>query len=151
MIRRYGTIAAALLVLVQPALAASTRTIDADALKSSDHSKTYTLPASSDTLVGRDTSDAFTSKTIAGDVNTLSKLPVAAQTVQEAPSGTINGSNVTFTLTYSPPAGATVTLMLDGVILTQGAGKEYTISGNTITMATAPANAQVLWSHYSRY
>lgn len=68
--------------------------------------------------------------------------------VQEVPSGTINGSNVTFTLSATPVAG-TVKLFKNGLLLLAGAGNDYTISGATITMATAPPSTPVatkLWA-----
>lgn len=49
------------------------------------------------------------------------------------PAGAINGSNTIFTLPITP---ALLFLMLNGNVLTPGLG--YTISGNTITMASPP-------------
>lgn len=72
--------------------------------------------------------------------------------LQEAPTGTVNGSNVTFTLSQTPAANFCVNLSLDGVTQRQGAGLEYTISGTTITMTTAPLAvpiAQTLWAIYT--
>jgi hypothetical protein len=69
--------------------------------------------------------------------------------IAEQPSGTVNGSNVTFTLTYAvdpPPQGAQV--MLDGINLYYTT--DFTISGNTITMTFAPAAGQTLWAIYQR-
>lgn len=68
---------------------------------------------------------------------------------QEAPTGTLNGVNVTFTLAGIPVAGAVLSLYLDGYLLTQGVGKEYTISGVTITLAAAPSAGQTFWATYS--
>jgi hypothetical protein len=58
----------------------------------------------------------------------------------EIVAGTVDGSNVTFTLANTPVAG-TVMLYLNGDLLRPGAGHNYTISGLTITMASAPSNA----------
>lgn len=70
----------------------------------------------------------------------------------EAPSGTINGSNVTFTLAQTPQengsAEPSVDLYQDG--LYQIPGVDYTISGVTITMTTAPALGQSLRASYIR-
>lgn len=134
-----------------PIYASGSRSVDADSFKSSDHTKTYSLPAASDTLVGRTSTDTLTGKTISGASNTLQQLPIGANEVQEVPSGTINGSNVTFTLANTPPANSTVTLFLDGMIEFQGGGLDYTISGATITMVTAPATGQTLYAFYSKY
>lgn len=56
----------------------------------------------------------------------------------EAPSGTINGTNVTFTLANTPTAG-TVTLYKNGLILKLTT--DYSISGSTITFVIAPLNS----------
>lgn len=53
----------------------------------------------------------------------------------ETPSGTINGSNVTFTLANTPTSGK-VTVYKNGVL--QAPTTDYTISGGTITFVTAP-------------
>lgn len=56
---------------------------------------------------------------------------------RETPSGTINGSNVTFTLANTPIAGSEE-VFVNGSLLDAGSGNDYTISGDTITFATAP-------------
>jgi len=81
---------------------------------------------------------------------TWSTPPSALTFTQEIPSGTINGSNVTFTLAFTPTTSPSVILYLDGITLIQGGGQDYTISGATITMATAPATGQKLYASYSR-
>lgn len=55
----------------------------------------------------------------------------------ELPSGSINGSNVTFTLASTPVSGS-VALYYNGQRIRAGATEDYTISGDTITMAFAP-------------
>jgi len=65
----------------------------------------------------------------------------------ETPSGSLNGSNVTFTLAYTPTAN-TLKLYLNGIRLKSGAGNDYTISTNTITMTTAPISGDVLIADY---
>lgn len=56
---------------------------------------------------------------------------------KEVPSGSINGSNVTFTLANTPTAG-TEHVYLNGVLQESGSGNDYTISGATITYLSAP-------------
>lgn len=62
----------------------------------------------------------------------------------EIPAGAINGTNVTFTLANTP-VGA-IDLFLYPLILRQG--DDFTISGNTITMAVAPLTGEVLAASY---
>ena len=55
----------------------------------------------------------------------------------EIPTGAINSSNVTFTLAHTPVAGSQ-SVFVNGILMQAGAGKDYTISGATITLAVAP-------------
>ena len=68
---------------------------------------------------------------------------------EETPSGSINGSNTTFTLANTPTSG-TVRLYLNGVRQKSGAGNDYTITTNTITMTTAPISGDVLIADYMK-
>jgi hypothetical protein len=72
---------------------------------------------------------------------------VANYVNRETPTGTINGVNVTFTLANTPVAG-TEQLFLNGLLLEPGAGNDYTISGATVTMLTAPATGDRLKACY---
>lgn len=64
----------------------------------------------------------------------------------ETPSGTVNGSNVTFTLANTPPAAAGVMVVLNGVVQYQGI--DYTVSGTTITFTSAPATGSSIFAYY---
>lgn len=68
----------------------------------------------------------------------------------EAVTGTLNGSNTSFTLANTPNAGMSspVMLFLNGDFLQSGAGNDYTISGSTITMLYAPATGDKLIAAY---
>ena len=66
---------------------------------------------------------------------------------KETPTGDINGSNVTFTLANTPVSG-TEDVKRNGVSLNAGAGNDYTISGNTITLATAPVSGETILVTY---
>jgi hypothetical protein len=66
---------------------------------------------------------------------------------EEVPSGVVNSSNVTFTLSYTPDS-KTLILSLDGLIRKRTT--DYTISGSTITMVTAPALGQELYAVYRK-
>lgn len=117
------------LIFSSGSFAASTRTIDADFIRSSDGSKTYTLPASSGTLV------------LSGN------LPIASQFQTDSFSG--NGSTTNFTLTYTPASNSEVKVFQNGLLMT--ITTDYTISGTTLTMTTAPVTGQKLQVIYSRY
>ena len=66
---------------------------------------------------------------------------------RETPTGTINGSNTAFTLANTPVAG-TEQVFLNGLLLEPGAGNDYTIATNTITMLTAPIAGDKLRVNY---
>ena len=72
--------------------------------------------------------------------------------VDEVPTGTVNGSNVTFTLAQTPLENGTtepsVDIFLDGLKCTFTT--DYTISGVTITMVVAPAVGQKITVNYIR-
>lgn len=67
----------------------------------------------------------------------------------ETPSGTINGVNATFTLAQTPSPAASLSLYLNGQLLTAG-GVDYTLSTATITMITAkiPVSQDILRAWY---
>lgn len=67
---------------------------------------------------------------------------------QEAPTGTVNGVNVTFSISSSPSEAKAVQLFQGGLMQRQGI--DYTISGTTITMTTAPNFGQDLWAYYTK-
>ena len=77
-------------------------------------------------------------------------LPVAnggfGTEIQELTTGTIDNSNDTFTISQTPVSDASVKLYQDGLLLIQGT--QYTISGSTITMTTAPNFGQTLYANY---
>jgi len=77
----------------------------------------------------------------------VDNLTTMTQVRGETPSGTINGSNVTFTLAATPATGSE-RLHKNGIRLKSGAGNDYTISGATITMAVAPATGTILLADY---
>jgi hypothetical protein len=68
---------------------------------------------------------------------------------KEVPTGSINGSNTSFSLANSPVAGSEH-LYLNGLLLESGAGNDYTISGTTITMAVAPTSGEKLLVSYRK-
>lgn len=64
-------------------------------------------------------------------------LSAANFIINETPTGTIDGTNVTFTLANTPVVG-TERVRLNGLGQVSGAGNDYTISGATITYLAAP-------------
>lgn len=68
---------------------------------------------------------------------------------RETPTGSINGSNVTFTLANTPTAG-TEEVFLNGIQQEPGAGNDYTISSATITYLTAPISGDKIRVNYRK-
>lgn len=69
----------------------------------------------------------------------------------EVPSGTMNGSNATFTLAQAPDA-TKIILSLNGLILRPGASHDYTVSGSTVTLtaqAVKPESGDSLLATYA--
>jgi hypothetical protein len=66
----------------------------------------------------------------------------------ETPSGTVDGANTSFTLANTPVSG-TLQLYRDGQLL-KGGSADYSLSGTTITMTTAPVTDSVLTAFYQQ-
>ena len=80
-------------------------------------------------------------------VDAITANVVESDFVKEDESANANGSNVEFTL-GSSPLSATIQLFLNGQLMIEGSGKNYTISGTTITFATAPASGDTVTVYY---
>ena len=67
---------------------------------------------------------------------------------QEILTGTLDGTNVTFTLTHAPAGGLTV--KRNGLEQFNGSAGDYTVSGNTVTFATVstPQPGDLLTANY---
>ena len=85
---------------------------------------------------------------VADHESRLVDIESAAFVTREIPSGSVNGSNVVFTLANSPVAG-TEQVFLNGMLQHEGAGNDYTISGDTITFVTAPDSGWKLFVNYA--
>ena len=68
---------------------------------------------------------------------------------KEVPSGSINGSNVTFTLANTPISGSEH-VYLNGVLQESGGGNDYTITGAVITYLSAPLSGEKLRVSYRK-
>jgi len=87
-------------------------------------------------------------KLAALDGSQLINLPGGSNFVDlEEPAGVKNAVNTTFTLTNSPVLGS-VHLYFNGLLQKPGASNDYTISGLTITMGTAPKSVDSLVASY---
>lgn len=93
-----------------------------------------------------DSSDATTKGYVDGQISTVNttisnnqvvNLQSADWLFSETPSGTVNGSNATFTLA-SAPVASKVLVFRNGLLQIEGGGEDYTISGTTITFVVAP-------------
>lgn len=65
----------------------------------------------------------------------------------EVPSGTINGSNTSFTLASSPNPASSLDLFVNGQKQKAG-GEDFSLSGSTITMVLAPESGDILLANY---
>lgn len=82
-------------------------------------------------------------------IPTTAGLLSANFVTRETPSGSIDGSNVTFTLANTPTSGSEE-LFLNGLLQQSGSGNDYTISGATITYLSAPLSGERLLANYRK-
>jgi hypothetical protein len=82
----------------------------------------------------------------AGMVKSTGSALADATFGRETPSGSVNGSNLTFLLSHTPVSGTEV-LAYNGLEQTAG-GVEYTIAGATITFVTAPLAGVLLATYW---
>jgi hypothetical protein len=70
----------------------------------------------------------------------------------EVPTGTINGSNTTFTLANTPSVAASVHVFVNGLRQLLGTGNDYTFSSTTITFLTGsiPQTGDILFVDYMK-
>jgi hypothetical protein len=67
--------------------------------------------------------------------------------IRETPTGTINGSNATFTLANTPVAG-TDEVFLNGILQEAGAGNDYVLTGTSLVFNTAPLSGDRVKVNY---
>lgn len=68
----------------------------------------------------------------------------------EIPSGTVNNSNVTFTLAGTPSPSASLKLFTGGLLMSPGTAGDYILSGTVITMAVAPNVNDTIYAYYRK-
>lgn len=87
--------------------------------------------------------------TAAGVLTLVSTVLKEADVVtRETPSGTVNSSNVTFTLAATPLSGSEE-VFLDG-LLQEPAGEDYTLTTNSIAFVSAPLTGQRIRVNYRK-
>lgn len=82
----------------------------------------------------------------------LSVDAIAANIVEgdiqlEDESANCNGATTEFTLSNTPLANS-LQVYLNGLLQQEGSGKDYTVSGTTVTFGTAPESGDILIIHY---
>ena len=65
----------------------------------------------------------------------------------ETPSGTINGTNASFTLAHTPNPAASLILVSDGTTLA-GGGVGFTLTTNSLSLVSAPVGSLQAWYRY---
>lgn len=96
---RLGYLVLLVTLLAHQAMAVTPRILNVDSFMSADNTKTWTPPATSDTLVGRATTDTLTNKTIDGGTNTFAHIPASA--LGSSVIGVPNGGSGLATLTLN--------------------------------------------------
>lgn len=84
-----------------------------------------------------------------GVATVANQVKLAKYIIRETPAGTINGSNVTFTLATAAVSG-TECVYLNGILQDAGSGNDYTFVSGTgvITMLSAPLTGDKLRVNY---
>ena len=77
------------------------------------------------------------------DVNAVQNADIQV----ENESANCNGVTTDFTLDNTPVANS-VQVFLNGLLQEEGSGKDYTLSGTTVSFATAPETGDILIIHY---
>lgn len=80
-------------------------------------------------------------------VDTITDNLVESDIIKENESANCDGIETNFTLDNSPVANS-VQVFLNGMLQEEGSGKDYTLSGTTVSFATAPESGDILIIHY---
>jgi hypothetical protein len=85
-----------------------------------------------------------------GQITITNASPSITLEWNERLSGTVDGVNTTFTLAHTPVSSQTIMVFLNGMLLEQGAGNDFTIAGSTVTLSEAPLPDSKIIATYSR-
>lgn len=80
--------------------------------------------------------------------NKFDIVNTATSTTNFADNEIPTGSGTTFTLAHTPNPSTSLSLYRGGALQEQGGGNDYTISGNTITLAVALVSGEILLANY---
>lgn len=80
-------------------------------------------------------------------VDSISDNIVDSDIKFENQSALCNGATVAFTLAFTPIVNS-VQVYLNGLLQEEGSGKDYGLSGTTVTFVTAPVTNDILLFHY---
>ena len=101
-------------------------------------------------------SSMITASSIKGVIDAINKMEQAIRDIltttkveNELPAGSINGSNMAFTLTKSPDPSGSLQMFLDGMFMT--VGEDYIISGLNITFLLSPPQTGSILRAFFRY
>jgi hypothetical protein len=83
-----------------------------------------------------------------GDYADLSNKPTIYTPTKEVLTSLVDGTETEFVLAATPNAGAYVQVFLNGLLQSEGATEDYTISGATITFNSAPESGWKLVVYY---
>lgn len=98
------------------------------------------------TALAANPTDCADANSYATTIAASGNLTCSTWAMQEVPSGTINSSNVTFTLAHTPVSGSQVCYQ-NGIRTTSG-GVDYTIATATMTWGVAPTTGDTLVCDY---
>jgi len=74
---------------------------------------------------------------LVGAINEVNAKSAGSSYTRETPAGDVDGVNAAFALSVAPYLG-TVQVYINGLLQEEGAGEDYTISGQTVTFNAAP-------------
>jgi hypothetical protein len=93
------------------------------------------------------TSNSITVKAAANSGIVVGGSGVYIDYYKDTPTGTADGTNVTFTLSYTPVSGSEM-VYLNGLLQESGGGNDYTISTKTVTFVAPPYNGDKVRAAY---